>query len=272
MNQLEKGEAFFALHHRGSPFVIPNPWDPGSARLMEKRGFEALATTSAGVDHMSGRLSNSAGRDEIIANARWIAQSTGLPVAADLEDCYGADAEGIAETIRMAADAGVVGGSIEDNIWTAPGTFYDVETAVSRMKAAVAAARALPFKFTLTARCEFMLYPDADLDACIARLKAYAEAGADVIFAPGLRNVEQVEAVVQAVDKPVNVLLGLANTKMDMADMHRLGVARVSLGAAIHNVAMRAAAEALDEIVQTGTFKFTTLEPGEAKSVDDLLR
>lgn len=272
MNQTEKGDAFFALHHRGYPFVIPNPWDPGSARLMQKREFEALATTSAGVDHMMGQLSGTAGRDQVLANARWIAQSTDLPVAIDLEDCYGADEAGIAETIRLAAETGAVGGSIEDTIWTSPGQFYDFETALARVKAAIAAARALPFKFTLTARCEFMLYGHEDLDACIARLRAFAEAGADVVYAPGLKTAEQVEAVTSAVDAPVNVLLGMANTTLDMADMHRLGVARVSLGAGIHNVAMRAAASALDEIVQTGTFKFTTLEPDEAKSIDDLLR
>ncbi|MBU1175595.1 MAG: isocitrate lyase/phosphoenolpyruvate mutase family protein [Alphaproteobacteria bacterium] len=267
MNQIEKGDAFLALHQRGAPFVIPNPWDAGSARMMAVKGFEALATTSAGVDHVHGLRSGSAGRDQIIANARDIVAATELPVSVDLEDCFGSDEDGIAETIRLAADAGAVGGSIEDSIWGNPSEFYAFDVAVARVRAAVAAVAALPFKFTLTARCEFMLYGHADLDATIERLRAYAEAGADVIFAPGIRTREQVEAVVDSVDKPVNVLLGLSNTALDMADMHRLGVARVSLGSGIHTAAMKAAADALDEIRERGSFGFTTGLP----KVDSLL-
>ncbi len=267
MNQKERGDAFLALHHRGQPFVIPNPWDAGSARMMKAKGFEALATTSAGVDHMMGKPAGTAGRDVVIANARWIAESVDLPLSVDLEDCYGADADGIAETIRLAADTGAVGGSIEDAIWGRHGEIYDIDTAVKRVEVAVAAARALPFRFTLTARCELLLYGKGDLDATIDRLKAYEAAGADVLFAPGISTVEEVEAVVQTVGKPVNVLLGLSNTALDMADMHRLGVARVSVGSGIHTVAMKAAAEALDEIAESGTFSFTKGLP----SVDKLI-
>jgi len=267
MNQKERGDAFEALHHRGQPFVIPNPWDPGSARMMKAKGFEALATTSAGVDHVAGHLSGDGGRDLVIENARAIAAATDLPVSVDLEDCYGVDADGIAETIRLAAGTGAVGGSIEYAIWGKHGEFYDFDTAVRRVEAAVAAARALPFKFTLTARCELMMYGKGDLDETIARLKAYEAVGPDVLFAPALRTVEQVEAVMAAVKTPVNVLLGLANTTMDMADMHRLGVARVSLGSGVHTVAMQAASEALNEVVERGTFTFTKGLP----SVDTLM-
>jgi 2-methylisocitrate lyase-like PEP mutase family enzyme len=258
MNQSDKGEAFFALHQSGQPFVIPNPWDAGSARIMQAKGFKALATTSAGVDHVVGKMSGTAGRDDIIANARAIIAVTDLPVAVDLEDCYGSGDAGISETIRLAAEAGAVGGSIEDAIWGRPGAYYDFDEAVARVCAAAEAVRALPFKFTLTARCEFLLTGHGSLDEVIDRLKAYSAAGADVLFAPGVRTVEQVEAIVQAVDKPVNVLLGMANTTLDMADMHRLGVARVSLGSGLYATAMRAAATALDEIVTRGTFTFTT--------------
>lgn len=267
MNQTEKGDLFFALHHRESPFVIPNPWDPGSALMMQAKGFKALATTSAGADHVMGRFAGSAGRDTILENARQIIAVTDLPVAIDLEDCYGADADGIAETIRLAGEAGAVGGSIEDAIWGQNGAYYDLDTAIKRVRAAVEAAAALPFKFTLTARCEHLLHGVGDLNETIARLKAYEAAGADVLFAPGLREPEAVEAVVQAVGKPVNVILGLADTSMDMADMHRLGVTRISLGSGIHTVAMHTASLALDEIVSQGTFSFTEGLP----SVDSLL-
>ena len=267
MNQSEKADLFFALHHRESPFVMPNPWDPGSALMMQAKGFEALATTSAGADHVKGRRAGMAGRDIILENARQIIAVTDLPVAIDLEDCYGADEDGIAETIRLAADAGAVGGSIEDAIWGGNGASYDFDTAVKRVRAAVAAAAALPFKFTLTARCEHLLHGVGDLEEAIARLKAFEVAGADVLFAPALGEPEAVEAVVQAVTKPVNVLLGLADTSMDMADMHRLGVARISLGSGIHTAAMYAAALALDEISSQGTFSFTEGLP----SVDSLL-
>ena len=267
MNQKERGDAFKALHHRGQPFVIPNPWDPGSARMMKAKGFEALATTSASVDHVAGRLSGAGGRDLVIENARMIAAATDLPLSVDLEDCYGADADGIAETIQLAAGTGAVGGSIEDAVWGQPGEFYDLHTAVARVEAAVAAARALPFKFTLTARCEYLLYGQRDFGEIVERLKAFSAAGADVLYAPGLKTAEEVETIVQAVDKPVNVLLGMTDTTMDMADMHQLGVARVSLGSGVHTAVMYRASQVLDEIVERGTFTFTKGLP----SVDSLL-
>jgi len=271
MNQSDRGEAFYALHHRGEPFVMPNPWDAGSARIMQAKGFLALGTTSVGVDHAGGRVSGSIGRDAILANIQMISEAVDLPVSADLEDCYGNDADGIGETIQLAAAAGAVGGSIEDAVRLQPGTIYPFEEAVARVAAAVEAAAALPFRFTLCARCENFLFPEPDMADTLARLRAYADAGADLVYAPGLRTRDEVEQVVNAVDKPVNVLLGLSNTTLDMADMHKLGVARVSLGSGIHRAAMRAALDALDEIVETGTFSFTSGLPG-AGVLDRLLK
>lgn len=258
MNQSEKGELFYALHHRGHTFVLPNPWDIGSAKVLAAKGFEAVATTSVGVDHAMGKKAMTAGRDDMVANTRLLVQAVDLPVSVDMEDCYAEDASGVAETINLVAEAGAVGGSIEDAIYTNRGELYPIDVAAERVRAASVAASALPFKFTLCARCENFLYGNPDLNDTITRLNAYAEAGADVLYAPGLTSTEEVEAIVQSVDKPVNVLMGDANTRMTMADMHRIGVARVSLGSALHRVAMTAMIGALDEILQSGTFTFTT--------------
>lgn len=256
-DQKSLGERFFALHHRDHPFVIPNPWDAGSAKILAALGYEALATTSVGLDHTNGHRSATSGRDQILANAKLIAGATDLPVSIDLEDCYGADAAGIAETIELAAATGAVGGSIEDVRYGSDGEMYGFDAAVARVESAVEAARALPFKFTLTARCENFLFGRPELDDTIARLQAYSAAGADVLYAPGLTSLAEIEAVVNAVDKPVNVLLGLANTTLTMADMHRAGVARVSLGSGLHRAATTAFVRAAQEIRESGTFGFT---------------
>jgi len=257
MDQKAKGDQFFELHHRDHPFVIPNPWDAGSTKILTALGFEALATTSLGLDHTNGHHSATAGREEILENARLIADSTHLPVSVDLEDCYGSDASGIADTIRAAAEAGAVGGSIEDVRYGSDGAIYEFSEAVDRVSAAVEAAHALPFRFTLTARCENFLFGRPELSDTIKRLQAYSAAGADALYAPGLTSAAEIEAIVQAVDKPVNVLLGLANTTLSMADMHRLGVARVSLGSGLHRAAMTAFISAAREIRESGTFGFT---------------
>lgn len=257
MTQKTKADAFFALHNTGDSFVIPNPWDIGSARIMAAKGFLALATTSAGVDHMNGKRSGTAGRDDILANAKMLAGATDLPLSIDLEDCYGADAAGIAETIGLAADTGAVGGSIEDVRYGGGGDIYPLDDAVARVRAAVEAAAALPFKFTLTARAENFLYGRPDLKDTIARLKAFADAGADVLYAPGIRTAEQVDDIVRAVGKPVNVLLGFGGTNLTMADMHQLGVARISLGSALHRASVTATLDAINEIQNSGTFEFT---------------
>lgn len=270
MNQTEKGDLFYALHHRGHAFVIPNPWDVGSARILTAKGFEALATTSVGVDHASGHPSSTAGREEILTNARAIAAATPLPVSIDLEDCYGADGEGIAETIRLAAATGAVGGSIEDVRFGSNGEAYELAEAVARVRAAVDAAAALPFKFTLTARCEHLLFGRHDMDDVLKRLNAFADAGADVLYAPGLTTREEVETLVNNVGKPVNVLLGLAGTTLTMADMHQTGVARVSLGSGLHRAAMTAMLSAADEILTKGTFGFTAGLAG-MEEIDEML-
>ncbi len=256
-DQKSKGERFFELHHQGHTFVIPNPWDAGSAKILASIGYDALATTSVGLDHASGHHSGSAGRTEILANARLIAAATNLPVSIDLEDCYGDDTDGVAETVRLAAATGAVGGSIEDIRFNSGGEFYEFDEALARVEAAVAAARALPFKFTLTARCENFLFGRPDMDDTIKRLNAFADAGADVLYAPGLTSADEIQTLVSSVDKPVNVLLGLANTTLTMADMHRLSVARVSLGSGLHRAALTAFLNAAEEISENGTFGFT---------------
>lgn len=262
MDQSAKAEQFRQLHRRDHPFILPNPWDAGSAKILEGMGFEALATTSAGVDHLNAKLSGMSGRQAAVENVRLVASASSLPVAADLEDCYPEAPGGIAETIRMAADAGAVGGSIEDAVRLSPGAILDLDAAVANVEKAVNAARQLPFPFTLCARCESHLFADPDLDDTVSRLNAYAEAGADLVYAPGLRTVDELKAVVASVGVPVNVLLGLPNTSLTMADMHRLGVKRVSLGSALHRVAMRAFIDAAEEIRAKGTFTFTSGLPG----------
>ncbi len=249
---------------------MPNPWDAGSARILAAKGFAALATTSVGVDHVMGKPSGTAGRNDILANAATIAAAVDLPVSLDLEDCYGADNAEIKETIRLAAATGAVGGSIEDARFGGNGEIYGFDHAVVRVRAAVEAARALPFKFTLTARCENFLFGNPDMAETIARLQAYGEAGADVLYAPGLTSIEEIATLAGALDKPVNVLLGLANTTLSMADMHRLGIARVSLGSGLHRAAMTAFIAAADELRQSGSFGFTAGLRG-MDEIDELL-
>lgn len=268
-SQSQKGDDFFALHHRNAPFVIPNPWDVGSAKILAARGFEALATTSVGVDHMNGKPAGTAGRDDILANAKMIADATNLPVSIDMEDCYAASADGIAETIQLAAATGAVGCSIEDMRFST-NEIYPFDQALARVKAAMAAANALSFKFTLTARSENFLCGKPDLDDTIMRLKAFADAGADVLYAPGLTTLEQVTRVVKEVGKPINVLLGMSGINMTMDDMKKAGVARISLGSGLQRAAFTAALNAIDEIQTKGTFGFTETNAG-MDEIDKLL-
>src|SRR5690348_16184153 len=204
--QHEKAARFRALHAGEGAFIIPNPWDRGSARLLEQAGFEALATTSAGCAFSLGVCDNRVGRERMMAHVRELASATDLPLSVDLENGFGDDPETVAETIRMTAEAGAVGGSIEDSTGDPRHPLYDPDHAAARVRAAMQAARALPFPFTLTARAENFLVGRPDLDDAIARLRAYQEAGVDVLYAPGLRTLEQVGAVLRAVDRPVNVL------------------------------------------------------------------
>ena len=204
--QAEKGRAFRALHRRDSAFIIPNPWDVGTARLLAHVGFEALATTSAGYAFSVGRCDNTIDRQEMMTHVAAIASATDLPVSADLENGYGDAPEIVAETIKLAAEAGLVGGSIEDAAGRADGAVYELALAVDRIRAAAEAVRDLPFRFTLTARAENYLLGRPDLKDTILRLQAFQDAGADVLYAPGLTTKDDIAAVVRSVDRPVNVI------------------------------------------------------------------
>ncbi len=255
--QAAKAGAFRALHERDGAFIIPNPWDAGTARLLAGLGFEALATTSAGYAFSVGQRDNTIGRDEILAHVRAIASATDLPVSADLENGYGDDPETAAETIRLAAAAGAVGGSIEDST-NRPGgePIYERRLAVERVRAAAAAARSLPFPFTLTARAENYLVGRPDLEDTIERLQAYQEAGADVLYAPGLTSQDDIAAVVRAVDRPVNVVMGLQGCQLSLAELAAIGVKRVSVGSALTRAALGAFLRAAREMREHGTFTF----------------
>ncbi|MES2277149.1 MAG: isocitrate lyase/phosphoenolpyruvate mutase family protein [Bacteroidota bacterium] len=259
-SQLSKAETFRALHQRSGIFLIPNPWDTGSAKILECLGFEALTTTSAGLAYSLAKPDGEGlvTRNETMENARAICAATHLPVAADLENGYGDAPETCAETILLAAKAGLVGGSIEDATGKANDPIYDFDLSVARVKAAVAAARSLPFHFTLTARAENLIHGRPDLPDTIRRLQAYAEAGADVLFAPGLKTREEIEAVLKAVaPKPVNVVIGLGSSALSVSDMAALGVKRISLGSALARAAYGSFINAANEIKDKGTFGFT---------------
>jgi 2-methylisocitrate lyase-like PEP mutase family enzyme len=256
----DKAMAFRSLHQRSDAFVIPNPWDVGTAKLLEQLGYEALATTSAGLAFSLGRPdgAGAVSRDEALGHARTIIESTVLPVS-DLENGFGDDPEDCAETIRLAAAAGVVGASIEDATGRVDSPTYPMDVAVARVKAAAAVARALPFPFMLTARAENLISGRPDFPDTLARLQAFADAGADVLYAPGLVTLDQISAVVKAVaPKPVNVLMGLPQANLTVAELSELGVRRVSLGSALARTAYGAFLRGAREIAQTGSFAFST--------------
>ncbi|WP_019437675.1 isocitrate lyase/PEP mutase family protein [Pseudomonas putida] len=257
--QTLRAEAFKALHERDGAFVIPNPWDAGSAKLLASLGFEALATTSAGLAFSLGRpdAEGALSLDDTLDNAGEIVDAPALPVAADLENGFGDLPEDCAQTILRAAEIGLVGGSIEDASGRSDAPIYDFGLAVERVRAAVQAARSLPFPFTLCARAENLLHGRMDLDDTILRLQAYAEAGADVLYAPGLRTVEEVRAVVQAVaPRPVNVLMGMAGVPLSVNQLQDLGVRRVSVGSSLARAALGAFYRAAQEIRDEGTFGY----------------
>jgi len=257
--QARRAEAFRALHQRPRIFAIPNPWDAGSAKILAALGFEALATTSAGLAFSLGKPDGqrALSRDETLANARAIVDATPLPVSADLENGFGDAPEACAETIRLAAAAGLAGGSIEDATGRADAPIYPFEAALERVRAAVAAARALPLPFTLTARAENFLHGIADLKDTLRRLEAYADAGADVLYAPGLTKLDDIAAVVRAVaPRPVNAVMGLAGATTSLAALEQIGVRRVSVGSALARAAYGAFLRAAREIREQGTFGF----------------
>ena len=246
--QHEKAAAFRALHD-GPTFVIPNPWDAGSAKVMAALGFQALASTSSGFAFTLGRLDGAATLDEVVDHARALDRATSLPVSIDLENGHGPEPEDAALAITRVAEAGAVGGSIED--WDADGRLYGLAHAVERVAAAVEAARRLDFPFTLTARAENHIRGNPDLDDTIARLQAYEQAGADVLYAPGLRTLDAIRAVCTAVSKPVNVL---ARPDLTLAQIAAAGGRRISVGGALAWVAADALAAASQRIRDEGDF------------------
>ena len=256
--QLEKAQIFRALHRAGNCFVIPNPWDAGSAKVLAGLGFEALATTSAGCAFSLGLADGcgAASPEAMLANARAITDATDLPVSGDLENGWSPKPDEVAGVIRRAAQAGLVGASIEDST-SAPGEpIYPFELAVERIQSAVEAARSLEFPFTLTARSENFLHGRPDLDDTIRRLQAFQEAGADVLFAPGLGSLDQIEAVVSAVDRPVNVVMGLAGFAGSVEQLARIGVRRISLGSSLARAALGELTRAAKEVAEQGSFTF----------------
>jgi 2-methylisocitrate lyase-like PEP mutase family enzyme len=252
----EKAKIFQALHQRDEAFVIPNPWDVGTARMLAALGFEALATTSAGFCHSRGRRDGGVSREAALAHAREIVDATHLPVSADLENGYGHTPGDAAATIAGAGDAGLAGASIEDWTGDPDDPIYPLEQARERIVAAVEAARALPHAFTLTARSENYLRGRPDLADTIARLQAFQEAGADVLYAPGLKTREDIETLVRAVDRPVNVVMGLQGVQLSVSDLSAIGVRRISVGSALSRAAYGAFLRAAREIAGAGTFTF----------------
>jgi 2-methylisocitrate lyase-like PEP mutase family enzyme len=256
INQVEKGQIFAALHERDGAFIIPNPWDVGTARLLAQLGFEALATTSAGSSFSMGQRDNSITRNDMMAHVATIAAATELPVSADLENGFGDSPEFVAETIKLAARAGLVGGSIEDMSRDPGRPIYDMGFATERVRAAAEVVRDLLFAFTLTARAENYLAGRPDLGDTIKRLQAYQAAGADVLYAPGIVSKDDIATIVKSVDRPVNVVMGLQGVQLSLAELSAIGVKRVSVGSALSRAALGAFLRAAREMREHGTFTF----------------
>jgi 2-methylisocitrate lyase-like PEP mutase family enzyme len=254
--QNEKAARFLALHDGPGAFVIPNPWDAGSARILAGLGFQALATSSAASATSIGRRDGRLTREEALAHARSIVDATDLPVSADLEKGFGDAPEVVAETIRLAARAGLVGCTIEDATGNQDRPLYDLPLAVERISAAAQAARALPFPFILAARAHNFLYAAPSLDHTISRLQAFEKAGADVLFAPGLPDLAAVRAVCAAVSKPVNFMVGIKGKSFSVSELAAAGVRRISLATSLYRAAMTAFLEAAREVKDTGQFGF----------------
>ena len=254
--QNDKATRFKALHQGPGAFVIPNPWDAGSARLLAGLGFQALATSSGATAGVLGRRDGQVTREEALAHARAIVMATDLPVSADLEKGFGDAPAAVAETIRLAAEIGLVGGSIEDATGERDKPLYDIGHATERVAAAAQAARALPFSFTLTARAENFLRGHPDVEDTIRRLQAFERAGADVLFAPGLPDLASVRAVCAAVSKPVNFMVGIKGKSFTVAELEAAGVRRISLATSLYRAAMSGLLEAAREVKEKGTFGY----------------
>ena len=270
ITQAEKGRRFRDLHHRDSAFVIPNPWDIGSARILASMGFEALATTSVGYANSIGLQDHGVTRDEMIAHATNLCAATELPVSADLENGFGDDPETVAETIRLAAGAGLAGCSIEDSTNRNDDPIYALEHSVDRIRAAVEEVRKLPFPFMLTARAENYLHGRKDLADTIKRLQAFQEAGADVLYAPGMTDVAEIATMTRSVDRPVNVLAGMQGVHFDVDGLSRIGVKRISVGGALTRIAFAAVIRAAREMKEHGTFTFVD-EPITSREIAALI-
>ena len=269
--QEEKARRFRSLHEGPGAFVIPNPWDIGSARLLALMGFQALASSSAGYAFTLGRCDNQVGREEMMVHVAELVAATDLPVSADLENGFGDEPETVAETIRQAAAAGLVGGSIEDSTTRAADPIYARDLAAERVRAAAEVVRGLPFPFTLTARAENFLLGRKDLADTIGRLQAYQEAGADVLYAPGLTSLEDIRTVVASVDRPVNVIMGLAGVRLSVHDLSSVGVRRISVGSSFARAAIGAFLRAAREVQEHGTFTFAD-EAATSREVSELFK
>jgi 2-methylisocitrate lyase-like PEP mutase family enzyme len=256
VTQNEKADRFRALHNGPGAFLIPNPWDAGSARVLAGLGFQALATSSAASASSRGRRDGGLGREEALGHARSIVDTTDLPVSADLEKGFGDAPEIVAETVRLAAETGLVGCTIEDSTGNPDRPLYDEQLAVERIAAAAQAARALPFPFMLTARAHNLLYAAPRLDDTIKRLQAFESAGADVLFAPGLPDLEAVREVCAAVSKPVNFMVGIKGKSFSVDELTAAGVRRISLATSLYRAAMTGFLDAVSEVKDAGRFSF----------------
>ncbi len=255
-SQTEKAARFRALHDGPGTFIIPNPWDIASARVLAGLGFQALATSSAASAAAIGRRDGGLTRDQALEHARLIASATDLPVSADLEKGFGDAPAVVAETVRLAAEAGLAGCTIEDSTANPDRPLYDFQLAVERIAAAAQAARALPFPFLLTARAHNLLYPNPNLDDTIKRLQAFEKAGADVLFAPGLPDLAAVRSVCKAVSKPVNFMVGIQGKSFSVPELAAAGVKRISLATSLYRAAMTGLVDAAREVIDRGQFTF----------------
>jgi len=254
--QGEKSTEFIKLHARGNCFVIPNAWDMGSAKLLQHMGFKALASTGAGFAFSQGKSDLSINARDMLPHLADLVQATDLPISADLQNGFGDSPEEAGQTILAAAKTGIVGGSIEDASGDSGHPIYDIGLAAERIRHACAAAQSLGFKFTLTARAENYLYGQPDVKDTIRRLQAYQEAGADVLFAPGIQSKEDIRAIVQSIDRPLNVLMGFQGVQLTVAELQDMGVTRISLGGSLARAAYGALVRAAQEVQSAGTFNY----------------